>query len=277
MSVATTEWLDLAVPERIVFERTPLVLALCQVKFSPMLSVSNPSAVAPFQEAIIAEYPVAGQSQGQQVQVRVEGSPAGNQASVQSNLGEVSWRFSDVDDTWTAILAPDFLALETRAYRDFSEFEDRLGRLLGALDKTIHPTVGLRIGLRYVNEIRLTGDEWRAAIRPELLGALAAPPFGELVAQAFQQMQFREPDGMGVNLQHGLLPGGSVVDPRPGEAPPEGPFYVLDIDVFREFKPGELSMKPRVVGEYVQRFHDVMSHLFRWAVTEDYMATLGRA
>lgn len=276
METTATGWNSLPIPERIVFAQTPLSLAVCQVQFSPMLSVSNPTAVAPFQQDIIDQYPLASQIQAQNVQFHVEGNPEQNHASVQSSLGAVNWRFTDLTDTWTVVLTPEFLTLETRAYQDFSEFGERMGRLLGALDKTIHPSVGLRIGLRYVNEIRSPGDEWKSAIRSELLGALAVPQFIDVVAQSIQQLQFRQQDGMRVNLQHGFFPSGSVVAPSDHQSPPVGAFYLLDIDVFQEFAPGELSMKPRVVSEHIQRYHDVLSQLFRWSVTEEYTTILGR-
>lgn len=276
MSTATIDWLDLDVPERVVFERSPLVLAVCQVKFSPMLSVSNPTAVAPFQQVIMDQYPLASQQQEQNVKIHVEGNPDFNQASVQSSLGAIAWRFGDLEDTWTVVLTPEFLTLETRVYRDFSDFVDRMARLLGALDKTIHPTVGLRIGLRYVNEIRLSKNEWRTAIRSDLLGTLAVPQFGDAVKQSFQHMQFVGPNGILVNMQHGLFPTGTIVDPRPDEVSPDGPFYLVDIDVYQEFKPGSLSMKPRAILDYVWQYHEVVSRLFRWSVTEDYTTTQGR-
>lgn len=274
MSSATIDWLGLDVPERVVFEQPPLVLTVCQVKFAPMLSVSNPTAVAPFQQAILDLYPLA--SQEQNVQIHVEGNPDLSQASVQSSLGAIAWRFSDLEDTWTVVLAPEFLTLETRAYRDFSDFADRMERLLGALDKTIHPTVGLRIGLRYVNEIRFPENEWRTAIRSDLLGTLAVPQFGDAAKQSFQYMQFLGPDEVCVNMHHGLFLSGTVVNPRPGDIPPDGPFYLLDIDVYQEFKPGSLAMKPRAVLDAVWQYHEVVSLLFRWSVTEAYTATLGR-
>jgi uncharacterized protein (TIGR04255 family) len=272
MSIATLAWLDLDVPPRVVFERTPLALALCQVRYAPMLGVSNPATVAPFQQAIIDEYPVS--SQDQNVNIRVEGSL--NQASIKSNVGSISWRFTDTVDTWTTVLTPEFVALETRVYSDFSEFLSRLDRVLRVLAKHIRPPIGQRIGLRYVNEIRPGHSDWASIICPELLGALAVSPIAAYATQSIQQIQLRGPDGVGVNLQHGAIPGGTVVQPRPGADPAEGPFYLLDIDVFQEFKPGSLTVKAGVIRDRVERYHDIVSRLFRWSVSEAYTATLGR-
>jgi uncharacterized protein (TIGR04255 family) len=271
-----SDWPAIDVPERVVFRETPLVLTLCQVRYSPVLSVSNPVSVAPFQAAIIDQYPLMEQINEQNLKVRVEGSPTGNQASLQSNTGSTNWRFSDVEDVWTVVLTQDFVTLETRAYREFGDFENRLERVLGALDKTIHPPVVLRVGLRYVDEIRLGEGGWKTAIRPELLGALAEPELSSAVVQSFQQLQFKTPDAIGVTLQHGFIPSGTAVSPRRDETPPDGPFYVLDVDVFEEFKPGELALKPRLIRERVRKYHDISSTLFRWSVTKEYTTTLGR-
>jgi uncharacterized protein (TIGR04255 family) len=274
MSIAALDWLDLSAPPRVVFEQTPLALALCQIQYSPVLSISSPVAVAPFQQAILDRYPVT--SQEQNIKVQVEGNVVANQASVQSSLGSVSWRFADTADTWTVVLTQDFLTLETRAYHDFSDFLNRLEHLLRALSKHIRPRIGLRIGLRYVNEIRQDRQDWTTVVRPELLGPLAVPQLAGYARQAIQHMQLQGPDGVGINIQHGLFPEGTVVNPPLGSGPPSGPFYLLDIDVYEEFKPGMLSVKPAVICGYVQRYHGVVSQIFRWSVTEAYTATLGR-
>lgn len=276
MVATTLDWIDFDVPERVVFEHPPLVLALCQIRFSPMLSVTRPAAVSAFQDAIINDYPVMKQSQEQNISFQVEGGPILNQASVESTLGSVTWQFKDVEDTWTVVLTPDFLTLETRAYNHFSDFLNRLEKLVGALVKTIRPTVGLRIGLRYIDEIRPGHAEWSHVIRPELLGALAVPQLGTIATLSIQRMHFRGPDGISINIQHGALPPGTIVNPRPNEEAPETAFYLFDTDVYQEFKPGELSVKPRIIRDHVEQYHEVASRLFRWAVTEEYTSTLRR-
>jgi uncharacterized protein (TIGR04255 family) len=276
MTVAVPDWIDFDVPERVVFTDPPLVLALCQIRFSTMLNVTQAAAVSAFQQAIIDDYPVMAQAHEQSISFQVAGNLAFEQASVQAKSGTVTWQFKDIENTWTVVLTPDFLTLETRAYNDFSDFLNRLEKLVGALAKTIRPLVGLRIGLRYVDEIRPGHSEWKRVIRPELLGALAVPRLATIADQSFQFMHFRAPDGIGVNVMHGAMPAGTVINPRPGEEAPETVFYLLDTDVYQEFKPGELAIKPRVIREHVERFHEVVSRFFRWAVTEEYMSTLPR-
>lgn len=277
MTVATLDWLDLVAPPRVVFERTPLALALCQIRYAPILSVSHPAAVAPFQQAILNDYPIASQEQNLSIQVEGELGKNQAQASVQSGLGSISWRFTDTEDNWTVVLTPEFVTLETRAYNHFSDFLARLEQVLKALTKHIRPTVGVRIGLRYINEIRQDELDWTSVIRPELLGPLASPELAVRTHQSVQQVLLRWPgEDRGVNITHGLLAGGAAVAPRLNAQPPSGPFYLLDIDVYQEFQPGALTMKPGPVRERVREYHDVVSLLFRWSVMEAYSATLGR-
>ena len=51
--------LNLPDAPRVVLNNAPLVLALCQVRFSSMLSVTDPASLAAFQRAIQPKYPVA--------------------------------------------------------------------------------------------------------------------------------------------------------------------------------------------------------------------------
>jgi len=251
-------------------------LAVCQVRYSPELKVANPLAVAPFQEAISDLFPVLSPSQN--VSIHVEGEIGGAQTSSQVSVGsfaQVAWRFSDNDDNWTLTLTPDSLTLESRTYERFPSYLARLESVLRALAKYVRPSIGTRIGLRYINEIRQDEVDWASVIRPELLGPLALPQFAHTAQQAIQQILLRGEEGVVININHGLLTG-NVVNPRPAAQPETGPFYLLDIDVFRDFKPGELLVRAAPVRRHVEGFHSLISQVFRWAITETYAETLGR-
>ncbi len=274
MNSVTLTWLDLPVPPRVVFARSPLSLALCQVRFAPILGVSNPAVVAPFQTALADDYPAASNPE-QNLDIRV--SAGGAQASLRSALGSVVWRFADLEDNWVVTLSTESVALETHAYNDFSDFLSRLGRVLKALTKHIRPMVGARVGLRYINEIPVTPDSWGSVVRPELLGPLAVPALAAKATGSVQQLALRGPDGVSVTVQHGLVPAGTVVVPRAGAAPSDEKVYVLDYDVYREYTKAEpLKMAVGGILDQVEAYHEAISLLFRWSVTENYRATLGR-
>jgi uncharacterized protein (TIGR04255 family) len=263
--------LGLAHVERVVFEHPPLMLALCQVKFNDLLSIADPAFVAHFQRAIEDRYPVVSREQ----QVELEFHSNANEPEIRRKSPIPQWRFTDIDDMWTVVLTQDFLAIETRAYEDFSDFLDKLQFVMRALFENIRPKFITRIGLRYINEIRTGHTNWKSVISTELLGPLSIPTIMNNTILANQQIQLRFPDDQGINITHGTFPQGSIVAPRQGDTLPEEPFYLLDFDVYYTIpRNKQRMMAPDVICNQVAEFNKVIYRLFRWSVTEEYISTL---
>ena len=260
---------------RVVLAHPPLVLALCQIRFSSVLGVADPATVAPFQRAIQSKYPVS--VPVQELELLVGINPNESEFRREQRRSP-QWQFTDRDDNWKIVLSPDFLSLETRKYEQFDDFLARLRDVLDALLKYIQPTIGTRIGLRYINEIRSDEMSWSDVIRSELLGPIAIAEFLENTTQvaSTQQLLLRYPEEQGINIQSGFIPGGTSVQPRQGEEVQKKEFFLLDIDVYREFSPhGALFMDVDTICRYVEKYHRTIYRLFRWSVTDQYLSTLG--
>jgi len=257
-----------------VLEHPPLVLALCQLRFSGVLAVADPAIVAPFQRAIQSKYPVTVPTQ----EVELVFGIGPNQSALRHEQhSSPQYQFTDQDDNWKIVLSQDFLSLETRNYEHFDDFLARLREALDALVKYIQPIVGTRIGLRYINEIRSDNMSWSDIIRRELLGPIAVPEFTENTLQiaSTQQLLLRYANEQGINIQSGFIPAGTSVRPRQAEEIKEKEYYLLDIDVFREFPPFRaLSMDTDVISHHVEMFHKTIYRMFRWSVTDQYLSTL---
>ncbi len=259
------------VPHR-VFERSPLALSVCQVKFPRELSIANDSFVAPFHHAIKARYPLADKLP----ELGLAVSLGASSPQVQQESGSFRWQFADSERRWTVTLLQEAVSIETRAYASFADFLLRLDEVVKALIDHVAPTAVTRLGLRYINEIRLKEMAWEEAITAAILGPITLPQFAPGVMQSVQEILLRYEDGHGVNIRHGLLPDGSTVLPKPGEELPRGSFYLLDFDAFREFPvPGGLATDVDIVRSYVDTFNKVIYQLFRMSTTEDYISTLG--
>jgi uncharacterized protein (TIGR04255 family) len=261
--------LQLAEPERVVFERPPLVLAVFQVQFSNLPEVTDGAYIEPFRLAIEDQYPSVTPSKQLAVQLDLlSGQPRRSETT--------QWQFADKEADWTVVLAPNFLTLEARRYEHFEEFVSRLHSLMSHLAEHIRPKVGTRLGLRYINEMRVGTEKLSSIVRPELLGLLAVDEFERHAAQASQEMLLSFSEDQAIQIRHGFFPDGSVVQPRPGEAPATGPFYLLDFDMFREFSaPVWLNMEPDFVAAYVVSYHDEIEKVFRWSLTEAFTQSLG--
>jgi len=118
---------------------------------------------------------------------------------------------------------------------------------------------------------------WSDIIRRELLGPIAVPEFTENTLQiaSTQQLLLRYANEQGINIQSGFIPAGTSVRPRQAEEIKEKEYYLLDIDVFREFPPFRaLSMDTDVISHHVEMFHKTIYRMFRWSVTDQYLSTL---
>lgn len=254
----------------VVFKQSPLVLALCQIRYSTVAAVADDALVARFQRAIQNEYPIAERNDNLELSVEMGfGDPEFRKER------SLRWKFTDRDENWTVVLAQNFIALETRAYDEFEDFVTRLQQILNALMQHIRPSAGLRIGLRYINEFRRDDQKWDSVIQSKILGPLTYQPFAEFATLAVQQLRLAIPEGDNITVRHGVLPAGSTVQQRIGEEVPDGPFYVLDFDMFREFSPPNiLSMKTGQICDYARAYNTAIYQLFRWFVTDEFISTL---
>lgn len=262
---------------RSVLHHSPLVLALCQVRFSSMLSVTDPASLAAFQRAIQSKYPIGVPVQEVELFIGIEP----NESEIRrEQRRSPQYQFTDQDDNWKIVLSQDFLTLETRNYEHFDDFLAHLREALDALVQHIQPTVVTRLGLRYINEIRsnsLNSMDWSDIIQQDLLGPVAVSELVENTSQvaSMQQLLLRYPDDLGINIQHGLIPSGTTIQLRPKEEPPKQAFYLLDYDVYREFPlPRGLLMNTEAICHHVEIYHTMIYRLFRWSVSEDYLSTL---
>jgi uncharacterized protein (TIGR04255 family) len=270
MARSMLEQLQLDPVERIVFEQPPLVLALCQIRFTPILSVTDPVQVAPIQRGLYDHYPLL-EELADSIELQLPGLQV---SSRPHGSGMKRWKFRDASDDWNLILSTDFVSLETRQYNEFGDFLDRLREALDALVNTFQKPVGTRIGLRYINEIRDI-ESYSGVVRNELLGPLAVPQIAEGAREALQQVVMTFSGGQGISFRHGWL-AGTTVQPRLGERPPDGPFYLLDYDAYQEFPHlSTAPMDPSYICDLIKSFHEAIHRLFRWSVTSDYVSSLG--
>ncbi len=266
------ELLQIPEKEDLVFQRPPLILTICQIRFPPVLSVADGAFVAPFQRHIYKDYPITVQGTDIQVQLGFDTGKAEFQPGRQSAV----WQFSDRNDNWKVVLAQDFLGIETRRYSHFEDFLKRLRRVLTALIKYIEPSIVTRIGLRYVNEVRVDNVAWASVIRQELLGPISEPQLKDHISHMVSELLLAFPHDEQIRVRHGLFPRGTTVQPIKGESVSEQPFYLLDFDAFREFPlSAGLLMQTDPICHLIEVYNKAVYRLFRWSVTETYTETLG--
>lgn len=253
--------------EEVPLSAAPLVLVVAQVRFPEIASIRQPDFIGPFQEAIRERYPAARPEREIQALFGSEG--------VQSHA-ETVWRFRDRADQWQVSLGPSFLALDTRAYLNHSDFVTRLEEALAALDQHVRPGLFDRLGLRYVDRVPLEEPGGRQQmsllVRPEVAGVVPMMLTGQTLLQhSVCDSSFQLEDGATLHARWGLLPADATFEPLRAQALPT-PSWVLDLDMFQlgpaDFNVAQMSATTSAFVDQIYRF-------FRWVVTPDFLRRFG--
>jgi uncharacterized protein (TIGR04255 family) len=144
--------------------KQPLVLVLCQVRFSPVRQIAQ--YIPAIQEDFRRNgYPLERAGKVQQLLI----TSAGPQMAEQER-----WEYRTKDEARRISVAQDSVTLQTTSYTRFEQFAEQLRFVLDTvLTKTEHNTLGViqRIGLRYVDLIRpAAGQDYRYFLKPGFHG-----------------------------------------------------------------------------------------------------------
>lgn len=243
--------------DQVVFAKPPLRVVLAQIRFPTLFRFQERPFLAPFHDAIREAYPRVELER----QVGVKVSPQGAESATES-----VWRFTDSGGTWSILLGEDALTLECRKYESFQPFLERLRVTLTAAAQQLGIAQRVRVGLRFVNELRAEGAKdlatWGGLLNPSFVGFGSSDDgIGGTVEHAYQELQFKREDGILV-VRHGLLQGTTVAPPG-SQPPPGGPFYLLDLDYF---DPSVVSLDIQSTCDQLENFHGAMYRFFRWSM-----------
>lgn len=250
----------------------PLVMAILEVKH-PQSSALTRGELAALKAALVKVLPL--QSTDEQVEVQVAIGAAGAASVTPAQRLRTVHRFASRSRTASVSFTPDAFSLETTSYRGWREFRD-MAKLVATALKDVAPVDGIqRIGLRYIDEIRVpyAPDEvpdWREWIRADLIApnALGLRPVQQ---QAVVQYRTDRP-GETVTLRYGAIVGPPAVSSgalaRP-PAPASAPFFLLDTDAAWEVVPGDQIPELDIdfLIETAERLHEPVKSLFHAALT----------
>jgi len=169
------------------------------------------------------------------------------------------------------------LTYETTAYGQFEELLSAVGGACAALvDASIRPAL-LRVGLRYIDEVRVTeriedARQWSSWVDGRLVDHLAVGPDSATVTGTQGLIAFDLGNHKGLNFRFAALDQGPVVVSqhlrRRHDYSP-GPFFVLDFDGYEEFT-GDLAtlLDPEVVRKSLSAVHGPVGATFQRTITD---------
>lgn len=253
---------------REVFPNSPLEYAVAEVRYpyAPRLRQDG------IRDAILLEledlFPIL-----KPVQLLTVTGAVGGPVSPQ--FDQVPRAFSRSRRTGLAVTA-NALTLDTTDYNTFDEFRSMINRCLLAVDKHASPAALERVGLRYVNEIRvpeaiIDARDWRGWVADVLVGpATLDNSHGALELQG--AVQYTTGQDQRLTFRFSAAREGSVVGDGPlrrRNTPGSVPFFVLDLDSYWE-PPTDMSptWASETVMKIIDELHEPVGAAFQSAITD---------
>ena len=245
-----------------------MVIVLTQVRFSAVMSMEK--FIPDIQEKLRHKgFPRFMKGQVQEVLLQADSPPKFNITD--------RFEFQDKDGTVGVVLTPTSVAVQTNKYSRFEDFEEVVATTLLVINRVVEISLAERVGLRYVDLVRLGKDErWSDYLQSGLLGidpetvgvkswmsryeSLGATELGKLVVRCSRSEQILPPDLFPTTLRYGTAL-------NPGEVA-----TLLDFDHFVE---KSSDFDTRSIVALIGELHDTVDIAFRKSVTADALVRWG--
>ena len=262
--------------EREVYPNAPIVLVAVEVRHS-LCEPLGPNGLSRINAALANHLPLRSEVQNLTLAFQ-----AGSAAQAQ---GGTFPRWSSRDKRSAVTVRTDALMIETTDYRQYEKVRAIIELVLNARTASAGEVGVERVGLRYIDEIRVPTDNgdsaitWSEWVHRSLLGpapeaggpeALSALSAGLKLSQQQGLAMFAGEDDQALGLRYGPQVGHATESTpdlrRP--MPPPGPYFLLDIDSF--WQPSEIVPHletERVLG-IADRLHTPVREIFEGLITE---------
>ncbi|GIH72200.1 TIGR04255 family protein [Sphaerimonospora thailandensis] len=235
--------------EAVTLRHAPVQQVLAQVRFAQQLALGTPEGIAPVHEALVESYPRLLQEQEQVLTMTSSGV---------TTATRLQHRLTDLSQSWSAVIGPDHVTVETSAYTSWAALRERVEAALTAVNDSVHLRVRERIGLRYINHLAADADgTFIDRVRPELLGPASDP--GWLPNLTTTLSQAIATDGPAqLLLRHGM-------------SAEQFGSYLIDIDCV-DGNAAPFSLEETL--NYFDRMNDAGYRCFCWCVPETHRKQL---
>lgn len=254
---------------REVFPNAPVELVAVEVRFPDSARLRRPETLDALQLALEDILPIRQVEQTMMLAV-----PRSGQMVTQQH--EQVTLLLDRTSTTSATIRPTALTVETTHYDEFDAFREVVHRcMIGLADHRAAPGVE-RVGLRYVDEIRVPdpikdAESWTGWVSDDLLaaGRLGGPNSPSMLQGT---MQFDTGERTNLVVRYATLTGTGIVDPtllRRRHTYPAGPFFVLDFDSYWLRHPDRIDeLDPQRITDLLDQLHAPVGEMFQRSITD---------
>lgn len=255
------------------FANPPLVLTVLEIRYPDLPEGIGRRAQQQMREAVRKRLPLVENMTEEHVELAI-GAPM--PAAVQRRTFP---RFVTRDRTTALLVKEDALVLETTTYEGWEEnFRPLAEEVVRSLETVSRPDGVHRIGLRYIDEIRVPGvDEvpgnWSGYIDEHLLAAASREFIPASLQPAVWQgvVQYKTTTDSTLTVRYGPQ-SGYAVNPkgltRRRRAPQAGPFFLLDSDSFWQADEEIPEFDSVLIMDRCDALHAPTRDFFEIAVTD---------
>jgi uncharacterized protein (TIGR04255 family) len=247
----------------------PLIYVVAQVRFSAIVAIEK--YVPEIQEQLRHKgFPRFLKGQVHEIAFQADGAPKFSAID--------RFEFQDKDASLGIVLQSNSVAVHTNRYSNYETFEEHIRTALLAVNRILGISLAERIGLRYVNLIRLKANEtWSEYLHAGLLGLdpgsigveswisnsqfLGRTEVGQLAVRCARSAQPFPPDLLNTTLAYSL------------ELAKEETVITLDFDHFVE---QTVDFKVPSAMSTLENLHQSLDKVFMASVTENALVKWGR-
>ncbi len=256
-------------PKREAFRTPPVVVVAAEARFTDSPRLRQKETLDAIAIALEGRFPFSEPLTGVDVQAVAPGMPA-QLAPRQGIL------LRNAERTQALTLTATALTYETTDYTEFEVLHAAMGAASQALvDAQVAPELK-RVGLRYIDEIRVDqpvtdARAWRTWIDASLLGPMDITPDHVPSAGIQGAVGFDLGGRGGLKVQYASFTEGATTVPLHlrRRAFDPGPFFALDLDGFVEFGPDEsVRLDAGVVTDLLAKVHAPLGAAFQGSITD---------
>jgi uncharacterized protein (TIGR04255 family) len=248
------------------YKNAPLKYVIFAVELSPSAILGERAALDEIHDALKSELPV-----------REDSTPDMMPNALAGLVRSSGARFVDGRRNLSVVVAPNLIAIDTTRYTDFDEFRDLATRVIDAVAAVAPGRACRRLGLRYVDEIRIPGsvpgdvEQWIGWVDESLLAAAAArPSTGRRDVAGSIEDTFDEGYGIRFTWHTGT---GYAVAPQgplivPDFAAPDQAYFALDTDSYWLPAGGVVGLGDPTFTDRITKLHDPIKERFESCITD---------
>jgi uncharacterized protein (TIGR04255 family) len=261
-----------------VYPAAPLQLVALELRYPYSPRLAGGEALAFFHERLGDALPIA-EPMAQQGVMMFLGSGEPPEPPRMPIQGASLFRLTSRSRSTAVTVSGGNTILETSNYERYGMFRPLVERVLRLLADFGHPVGVERVGLRYIDEVRVPGlvdaQGWERYVNPVLVRVrdVGEVAFEGLRAERWQgQVQYARSNKMHVVMNFGAQEGIAVGREGPlrlAKAQPPGPFFLIDVDSYWQGDDYVDEFSASTLLDLADELHRPIRAIFETAITDD--------